>query len=280
MDIVINYANGVSPQWQTQLLHDKDDSLRYLLRGIEECMAFADKVFLVVAAYSQIPEWVDRSTLQIILHKEIIPAYAYLPAINIAATELFHFKIPGIGEKFIQMRDDTFPVAKCSPEDFFRAGKTVGNIPSKKFFASNLFKRQLRSISAFARHTASLPPSICYLHPKKGPAPMLTDICEEVFILSSEQIEESLFKFGETASLDRNLFTDYTYLTGRMIPMTVPCRSIDCSSASMRGITHPTGKFVYIDNSSASKENHEQYSNGILEAFKIRFPNKSKFEKI
>lgn len=278
MDIVINYANGVSPQWQTTL-HDKNDSLRYLLRGIEECMAFADKVFLVAAAYSQIPEWVDHSALRIVLHKEIIPAYAYLPAINIAATELFHFKIPGIGEKFIHMRDDTFPVAKCAPEDFFRAGKTVGNIPSKKFFAFNLFKRQLRSISAFARHTASLPPSIRYLHPKNGPAPMLTGICEEVFILSSEQIEESLFKFGETASLDRNLFTDYTYLTGRMIPSAVPCRSIDCSSASMRGITHPAGKFVCIDDTSANKENREQYSNGILEAFKIRFPNKSKFEK-
>lgn len=279
MNIVINYANGLSPQWHTSL-PEKNDSLRYLLRGIEECMSFADKVFLVAAAHSQIPEWVDQSALQVVLHKDIIPAYAYLPAINIAATELFHFKIPGIGERFIHMRDDTFPVAKCAPEDFFRAGKIVGNAPSKKFFAFDIVKRQLRNISALARHTASLPPSLRYLHPKKGPAPMLAGICEEVFLLSSEQIEESLFKFGDAASLDRNLFTDYTYLTGRMIPMSVPCRDISCSSSSMRGITHPTSKFVCIDDSSAGKEQRDQYSNGILEAFESRFPNKSKFEKI
>jgi hypothetical protein len=56
-------------------------TLRYLFRGIAENMPFVRKVHLVVSHESQVPEWVNREEVHIVLHKDIIPA-EFLPTFN------------------------------------------------------------------------------------------------------------------------------------------------------------------------------------------------------
>ena len=85
MDIVITYVNGLDPEWQkdyekhtnTPILEKRFrdwGTLKYLMRGIEKNMPFIRKVHLVVARESQVPEWVNRNEVNIVLHKDIIHA--------------------------------------------------------------------------------------------------------------------------------------------------------------------------------------------------------------
>ena len=66
MDAVITYVNGLDPVWQASYSKAAGvpalakrfrdwGTLKYLLRGIENCMPFIDDVFLVVASGSQVP---------------------------------------------------------------------------------------------------------------------------------------------------------------------------------------------------------------------------------
>ena len=84
MDIVITYVNGLDPVWQkeyekhtnTPILEKRFrdwGTLKYLFRGIERNMPFIRKVHLVVSGDSQVPEWINRNEVNVVLHKDIIP---------------------------------------------------------------------------------------------------------------------------------------------------------------------------------------------------------------
>ena len=103
MDIVITYVDGNDPYWKQdyekytnvpvmQKRFRDWGTLKYLLRGIEVNMPFVRNVFLVVSHPSQVPEWVDRDNLRIVLHKDIIPA-EYLPVFNSNPIEMHIHRI-------------------------------------------------------------------------------------------------------------------------------------------------------------------------------------------
>ena len=92
MDIVITYVNGLDPEWQKEYEKHTNvpilekrfrdwGTLRYLFRGIEKNMPFIRKVHLVVARESQVPEWINRDEVNVVFHRDIIPA-EYLPGFN------------------------------------------------------------------------------------------------------------------------------------------------------------------------------------------------------
>ena len=128
MDAVITYVDGRDPLWLEDYRKYVNTSvnakrfrdwgtLKYLLRGIQTHIPFIRNVYLVVARESQVPDWVDRNELKIVLHRDIIPE-EYLPTFNCNTIELFLHRIPGIDEEFLNFNDDIFPVADCRPEDF------------------------------------------------------------------------------------------------------------------------------------------------------------------
>ena len=97
MDAVITYVNGLDPEWQKDYIAtvgmetfmDKRfrdwGTLKYLLRGIEIHLPFIKNVYLIVSGDTQVPEWVDRSRVNLVLHKDIIPA-KHLPVFNLTQT--------------------------------------------------------------------------------------------------------------------------------------------------------------------------------------------------
>ena len=89
MDIVITYVDGNDPVWQQDYEKHTNvpvmqkrfrdwGTLKYLLRGIEQNMPFVRNVYLVVSHLSQVPSWVCRENLKVVLHRDFIPA-EYLP---------------------------------------------------------------------------------------------------------------------------------------------------------------------------------------------------------
>ena len=111
MDIVITYVNSLDPEWQkdyekhtnTPILEKRFrdwGTLKYLFRGIAKNMPFIRKVFLVVSNDSQVPLWIDRNKVEIVLHKDIIPA-EYLPTFNSNTIEMHLHRIKELDEQFL-----------------------------------------------------------------------------------------------------------------------------------------------------------------------------------
>ena len=109
MDIVITYVNGLDPIWQSDYEKHTNQpvlvkrfrdwgTLRYLFRGIAENMSFIRKVHLVVSHESQVPEWINRDEVHIVLHKDIIPA-EYLPTFNCNPIEMHLHCIEDLDER-------------------------------------------------------------------------------------------------------------------------------------------------------------------------------------
>ena len=190
MDIVITYVNGLDPEWQkdyekhtnTPILEKRFrdwGTLKYLMRGIEKNMPFIRKVHLVVARESQVPEWVNRNEVNIVLHKDIIPA-EHLPTFNCNPIEMHLHRIEGLDEEYIYFNDDIFPLKPCKATDFFVDGRAMLGM-SRHLFAFNMFKKICRNSNRIARKALGLKPSVCFLRPQHICTPMLKSQCEEIY---------------------------------------------------------------------------------------------------
>ena len=80
-------------------------SLLGVLRSIDLHMSWINNVFLVVQSESQVPEWVNRETVKVVLHEEFIPK-EFLPTFNCNTIETHLHLIPNLSEKFIYFNDD------------------------------------------------------------------------------------------------------------------------------------------------------------------------------
>ena len=176
MDAVITYVDGNDPVWKQdyekytnvpvmQKRFRDWGTLKYLLRGIEKRMPFIRNVYLVVSHPSQVPSWVDRENLKIVLHNDIIPE-EFLPTFNCNPIEMNLHRIPGLDEEYLYFNDDMFPVGDCSPTDFFRDGKAVIGY-YRHFFASNMYKKICRNSDRLAREALGLKPSVFFTRPQE-----------------------------------------------------------------------------------------------------------------
>ena len=190
MDIVITYVNGLDPEWQkdyekhtnTPILEKRFrdwGTLKYLMRGIEKNMPFIRKVHLVVASESQVPEWINRNEVNIVLHKDIIPA-EHLPTFNCNPIEMHLHRIEGLDEEYIYFNDDIFPLKPCKATDFFIDGRATLGM-SKHLLACNMFKKICRNSNRIARKAIGLKPSVCFLRPQHICTPMLKSQCKEIY---------------------------------------------------------------------------------------------------
>lgn len=99
------------------------DNLQYLFRGIETCIPWVNKVFLVTCG--QIPSFlnIDHPKLRLVNHKDYIPE-KYLPTFNSNTIEMNLFRLDDLSENFILFNDDTFPISPI-PETYFFKNDTV-----------------------------------------------------------------------------------------------------------------------------------------------------------
>ena len=153
MDIVITYVDGNDPVWKQDYekytnvpVMEKRfrdwGTLKYLLRGIEVNMPFIRNVYLVVSHESQVPQWADKTNLNVVLHKDIIPA-EYLPTFNSTTIEMFLHRIEGLDEEFVYFNDDIFPVMPSQPEDLFRDRKAVIGM-SRHLLSTSMYKKHVK----------------------------------------------------------------------------------------------------------------------------------------
>lgn len=292
MDIVITYVNGLDPEWQksyeettnTPILEKRFrdwGTLKYLMRGIEKNMPFIRKVHLVVAQESQVPEWIDRENVNIIFHKDIIPA-EYLPTFNCNPIEMHLHRIKGLDEEFLYFNDDFFPLKPCKPTDFFSNGRGIIGM-SRHIFSFNMFKKICHNSSRTARKAAGLKPSVFFLRPQHICSPMLKSICEEVYEKAKNDILSTLTQTREENNLNQYLFLDYMYLKGKLTNKRLSKKHFSLGIASEKKIRNflkePTHSLVCINDVQMSKEKHYAIRKVLTESFEQLLPQKSKYEK-
>lgn len=297
MDAVITYVNGADPEWQKQYGQIYGQSalakryrdwglLPYLLRGIEQCMPFVDKVFLIVAFESQVPDWVNQEKVHIVYHRDIIPEQ-FLPTFNSGTIELFMHKIEGLSEQFVYFNDDFFPVSLMNKEQLIKDDKVVVHY-ARHCFALNKYKKRARSADYLARIAAerngfSCKQSWAYIRPQHTCTVMLRKESEQLFETIKDELLKRVSALRTATNPNQYVYTDYLYYIGRAINRRVSTKH--CSMATYSPdkiaeyILHSETSIICINDVSMSEQRQESMHRTLHRAFQQRFPLKSKFEK-
>lgn len=291
MDIVITYVNGLDPQWLDDYRRVVGDSflekrfrdwgtLPYLLRGIQTYMPFVRNVYLVVASESQVPQWAVRENLRIVLHSDIIPEEC-LPLFNSASIEMFLHRIKGLDEQFIYFNDDIFPVAPCTPDDFFQGGRPAVGM-ARHLFATNLYRKQTRNSDRLAREAAGVRNTLGFMRPQHICTPMLKSESEELFSRYRGKIMASVSALREPDNYNQYLFTDYLYFKGTLIDRRIRCKHFSMALASIDSITSflhaPSAPLVCINDVQMPQDKYLECRRALLKAFDEVLPQRSIFE--
>ena len=291
MDIVITYVNGLDPEWQKQYAKYTNTpitekrfrdwgTLKYLFRGIEKNMPFIRKVHLVVSGESQVPEWINRSEVNIVFHSDIIPD-ELLPTFNCNPIEMHLHNIKGLDEEFLYFNDDMFPLKPCKPTDFFRNGKGVIGI-SRNLLVCGMFRRICKNSSQLAYKALRHRPPIHFLRPQHICSPMLRSEVQEVYNITREEILASFTKIRTDKNLNQYLFLDYMYLKGKIINERQSKKHFSVGITSVRKlrdfIEKPTHKLTCINDVQLSDKRYKELHSALHGAFQQAFPNTSKYE--
>ena len=291
MDIVITYVDGNDPVWKQdyekytnvpvmQKRFRDWGTLKYLLRGIEVNMPFIRNVYLVVSHPSQVPEWVDRNNLRIVLHRDIIPS-EYLPVFNSNPIEMHLHRIEGLDEEYLYFNDDIFPVAECKASDFFRDGKGVLGF-SRHYLALGMYKHICRNSDRLARKALDLQPSFSFLRPQHICTPMFRSECEKLYGQVKDEILASLTRTRSGANLTQYLFLNYQYYKGRMIRERISSKHCSVALTSPQRVAsyilHPERKLLCINDVRLDEERYRLLREVVHDSFEKVFPVKSRFE--
>ena len=291
MDVVITFVDGSDPLWREDFRRLLDvpvlekryrdwGLLRFLFRGIETHMPFVRKVFLVVARDSQVPAWVDRKQVNVVLHEQIIPA-EYLPTFNSCTIEMFLHRIPGLDERYLYFNDDMFPMEDCTEEDFFPEGHPALGFARCRW-ARSLFKHHCRNADRLAGRAAGVAAGSGFLRPEHICSPMLRSACETAFAAVESEILNSLSALRETKNINQYFFLDYMLFTGTAIDRRIPKRHFSLAAASVNRICtfleQPDRKMVCINDVEMTTERFQVLRRKILLAFERHFPRRSRFE--
>lgn len=191
-----------------KMLHDKGSSytdcryrswdlLRYQLRGITKHIPFIGCLHLVVASQTQVPDFIDRSAVNVVLHDEFIPR-EYLPTYNSVTIETFLDKIPGISDEFVYLNDDFFIVKDAKESDFFVDGKPCFNIEVKTLNPNKIgYDRTLIRMNELLHEKLGVPLEFndgkeIVKVPVHGLMPLSRKMYEDAFRLCEEEISQSL----------------------------------------------------------------------------------------
>lgn len=292
MDAVITYVDGSDALWiqdyasvvggeaLTKRFRDWG-TLKYLLRGIEKHIPSINQVFLVVSRESQVPDWVDRNNVKVVLHRDIIPE-RFLPLFNSSALEMYLHKIPGLSEEYLFFNDDMFPVMDCSNDDFFVEGKSAIGF-RRNFIVANGYKSFVKNSDRQARLSLGKKPGFFFIRPQHTVSPMLKSSAEEVYDFSKDRIFQVMSPLRRDDNFNQYLFLDYMFFKGLTVKGGISNKHLTPAVHGVNKICSyiekPRTKLICINDVQMPQKKFEYYRDRITSSFEKHFPQKSRFEK-
>lgn len=293
MDVVISYVDGNDPLWIQDYKRYAGDgmivkryrdwgTLVYLMRCIGRNLPFVRKVHLLVARDSQVPHWVDRSVVDVVLHEQIMPR-KLLPTFNSTTIEMFLHRIPGLDEEFLYFNDDMFPVMRCGQEDFYRDGKSAIGF-SKHLIAGGKFKKRTRNSDRIARKALGMRMSPVFVRPQHTCSPMLRSQSEELYSRVEGDIMRVASRLRTTRNFNQYMYLDYLYYKGLTVSGKISNKHLSPAVHSPQTICSfiekPSCKLICINDVHLDDADFARYRDSVTGAFASMYPDKSQYETL
>lgn len=302
MDIVISFVDCKDKVWMKSYLRTihkyngffpyhqfyNHNTIKYVLRGIDEFIPYVNNVFIVVSNIEQVPDYIDQSKVKIVLHKDFIPE-KYLPLFNSTAIELFLHKIPGLGEEFVYFNDDMIPISHISYDDFFKDGIPCISFNTEQRDKTTAYKHCVLSFYE-AKNTVEIltdkeidTKDIELQIPQHSPTSLLKSVCDEA---SNIERHNSLLDFYITnIRMPRNInqyyWTDILYFKKQYTASNI--KSYYTSTLDIKDVdieeVKKENKFICINDYGSDEMPLSQIDDIIQLKLDTIFKNKSKYEK-
>lgn len=302
MDIVISFVDCKDKVWMKSYLKTihkyngffpyhqfyNHNTIKYVLRGIDEFIPYVNNVFIVVSNIEQVPDYIDQSKVKIVLHKDFIPE-KYLPLFNSTAIELFLHKIPGLGEEFVYFNDDMIPISHISYDDFFKDGIPCISFNTEQRDKTPAYKHCVLSFYE-AKNTVEIltdkeidTKDIELQIPQHSPTSLLKSVCDEA---SNIERHNSLLDFYITnIRMPRNInqyyWVDILYFKKQYTASNI--KSYYTSTLDIKDVdieeVKKENKFICINDYGSDEMPLSQIDDIIQLKLDTIFKNKSKYEK-
>ena len=253
--------------------------LKYVFRGIEKNCPWVNKVHMIVQSESQIPDWVNRETVNIVYHKDFIPE-EYLPTFNSSTIEMFIHNIKDLSEYFVYGNDDTIFTSLININDFFKfndKGKLLKLVCGVKLAKTN--PNFIGDILRSSNHRVLTNRYKNFVYRFQHTyMPYSKSIIKEVFNKYKNEIYSNVSPFRNMKEHNQWLFSEYAYLNKMISNKTLPnfCTEIKDKTIDKILIKNFSKyKSVCLNDHESTTE---EQINKVLNKFNKLFPNKCKYE--
>ena len=304
IDLVLTYVDGRDKLWKhnylvyTRIENKKYeansvrfrswDNFKYILRSAAQYLPFINNTYLIVSQESQVPDFINTDTVNIIYHRDIIPE-KYLPTFNSNTIEMFIYKIPELSENFIYMNDDMLFLSEYDVSDFYDENMNPLVIVFEKAPThNNIYMQSLRNTMKLANRENDkfkLNLSRHVLRSDHAPNPMKKSLWEYYWTKYEKEMSEAISRFRDPKNITQEL-SNYHYF-------------MYYTTNNINGHGYRNSKYFDFVNSTSEDLEHLLFDNKISSTcindagvtdFKIykdvtnkllerRFPDKCKYEK-
>lgn len=303
IDLVFPYVNSSDVIWQqtykkycednnvppnllgteAERFRDWGDLLRFKFRAIAKNLPWINNIYFIVQSESQVPEWLDKSKVRIITHKDFIPE-RYLPTYNSTTIEMFLWNIPGLSEQFIYSNDDIFAINSCSEDDFYScSGLPKVHLYLKDKVSINAFRKTL--INGQEMINKDFPsikiPEDKYYRTDHLMVPLLKSTVEQVWKKHRIEICNNISAFRTNKNVNQYIYTYYQVFSNQFLDVKFPGAYLDFESTKISTIcdiiNDKSYKAICINDSGL---NNEKDAIDVFNAFQRVFNQKCKYELV
>ena len=259
------------------------NTLKYAFRSVAVNMPFVDKIVLIVSTESQVPEWVNRDMVRVVTHDEFMPLN-HLPTFNSSVIESDMWRIDGLSERFIYGNDDFFAMNPMKEPDFFDGDIPRLNFEASDYAVKNIFRMCCRKGMDMAADAVGVPHSDdrLLLKPQHCMKGIRTASMKEVGQKCADRIESTISITRHWSNVTGYLYHYYEFYQGNYKPFNKHYEYIRISNDYQNVVDAIKNRNIDIlcinDAGDLDDEHYLEACNALIEAFKERFPNESKFE--
>lgn len=189
--------------------YNKEDKIFNMqIRSIAKYMPFIRMIHLIVEDETHVPDWIDKTKVHIVYHKDFIPSM-FLPTYNSDTIECHLANIPFLANKIIYGNSDYIALKPFTSLDFF-----LNDYTRNKFVFFNVRAWQFAEICKTTYSTIFkkrldnkyLAPIIhCF-------TPMITQRVKEVYSLYKKELYNSCTAFRSTKNINQYIYPFYDLL--------------------------------------------------------------------
>ena len=229
IDYVMPYVDNTDPEWyklycqySNENKHSKSENLKrfstnilfkYVFRGIEKYMPWINNVFLIVQSETQIPKWINRQTVKIVLHEDFIPK-EFLPTFNSCTIECFMHQISGLSPLYIYGNDDTYVMNHVKPSDFFDGAMPKNRLDMHYCFGNDYYEQMCIKMNSLIFQSLGYKQlKHRFLTPIHFQQAFSKSIVQNIFNKFQSNIYNSISKFREVKNLSQYFYIIYYMLS-------------------------------------------------------------------